>query len=92
MKIDNASLEAKFAELEYTPNLDEEIDKAVEGVYDELKVLIEQMTCNSRMHSNYLCYEARFAEALTNLRWLCFENMRRYDVENRRNHLNATEV
>jgi hypothetical protein len=57
-------------------SIDEDINKQVEAVYDELKSYIEGLICCDKIHHNILIREARFEHAMTTLKNLVWEKLR----------------
>ena len=56
--------------------INEDIDKQVGVVYDELKSYIEGLTCCDKIHHNILIREARFEYAIAKLKNLVWEKLR----------------
>jgi hypothetical protein len=57
-------------------SIDEDINKQVEAVYDELKSYIEGLICCDKIHHNILIREARFEHAMSTLKNLVWEKLR----------------
>jgi len=79
MIITKETMDNKFDELKSISDseLEKKVDDAAVAVFDELRVLVEQLTCNNNLNNTHLIYEARFQENFNELRWLCYEKMAR---------------
>lgn len=54
-------------------SIDEDINKQIEMVYDELKSYIEGLTCCDKIHHSILIREARFEHAMSKLKCLVWQ-------------------
>jgi hypothetical protein len=62
-------------------SIDEDINKQVEAVYDELKSYIEGLICCDKIHHNILIREARFEHAMSTLKNLVWEKLRNKNAD-----------
>lgn len=62
-------------------SIDEDINKQVEAVYDELKAYIEGLICCDKIHHNILIREARFEHAMSTLKNLVWEKLHNKNVD-----------